>query len=202
MSIEVLSGGGGSPNLQTKYAYPSKAAQAIEADDGYDGLARVLMSGDNNLVAANIKKGVSIFNVTGTALTLWTQLFDDDDGVKTQASVTMYGTVSEMNAVYIRITERVTQNGVTNAVWTFYSDAFTTGAFPGTLGGTRTLHGTLYQAVNGVIVGSNWTGASIKLQVNGTGDGIIISELTTVLGTSLAFNAGDGAKHNVYITGR
>ena len=201
MSVEVM-GGGGSANLQSKSILPSLLPYTQTPDPGYDGLSSVEVLKPSTLIASNIKKGVSIFNVTGTALTLWTQLFDDDDGVKTQASVTMYGTVSEMNAEYIRITERVTQNGVTNAVWTFYSDAFTTGAFPGTLGGTRTLHGTLYQAVNGVIVGSNWTGASIKLQVNGTGDGIIISELTTVLGTSLAFNAGDGAKHNVYITGR
>lgn len=65
MSVEVM-GGGGSANLQVKYATPSATAQNIKPDSGYDGLERVLVSGDSDLVASNIKKGVSIFNVTGT----------------------------------------------------------------------------------------------------------------------------------------
>lgn len=65
MSVEVMSGGG-SANLQVKYATPSAAAQNIEPDSGYDGLERVLVNGDSDLAASNIKKGVSIFNVTGT----------------------------------------------------------------------------------------------------------------------------------------
>lgn len=65
MSAEVMSGGG-SANLQVKYATPSASAQNIEPDSGYDGLERVLVNGDSDLVASNIKKGVSIFNVTGT----------------------------------------------------------------------------------------------------------------------------------------
>lgn len=65
MSVEVM-GCGGSANLQVKYATPSAAAQNIEPDSGYDGLERVLVNGDSDLAASNIKKGVSIFNVTGT----------------------------------------------------------------------------------------------------------------------------------------
>lgn len=65
MSVEVM-GGGGSANLQVKYATPSATAQNIKPDSGYDGLERVLVSGDSDLAASNIKKGVSIFNVTGT----------------------------------------------------------------------------------------------------------------------------------------
>ncbi len=65
MSVEVM-GGGGSANLQVKYATPSAAAQNIKPDSGYDGLESVLVSGDSDLAASNIKKGVSIFNVTGT----------------------------------------------------------------------------------------------------------------------------------------
>lgn len=57
---------GVSVNLQDKEATPSAAAQNIEADDGFDGLRRVVVAGDENLKAENIAEGVSIFGVTGT----------------------------------------------------------------------------------------------------------------------------------------
>ena len=135
MSVEVMSGGGASPKLQTKTATPSTSSQSVTPDDGYDGLSEVTVnampsgslnsptvsssglvtasvgtsgyissgtnstlqlstqsaktvtpgkssqtavssgkyttgavtvSGDSNLVAANIKSGVSIFGVSGT----------------------------------------------------------------------------------------------------------------------------------------
>lgn len=51
--------------LQNKTVIPSASMQIIEPDSGYTGLSYVTVEGDNNLVAKNIKSGVSIFGVTG-----------------------------------------------------------------------------------------------------------------------------------------
>lgn len=198
MSIEVLSAGGGSPNLQTKYAYPSKAAQAIEPDSGFDGLERVLMNGDNNLVAANIKKGVSIFNVEGTANVLWSQSLNDNSGVKTQASVTMYGTLKEMTVKYFIISEYSIVDGKKTYNWHFYSDSLTAGEIPGR---SRTLHGSLYQTLNGLLMDSNWVGAKMTFAPTSAGDGFTISVITTSINTQIAFKAGDNDGHEVVIMG-
>lgn len=59
------------PNLQIKSATPTTSSQNITADEGYNGLSSVSISAvdssiDSNIVASNIKNGVSILGVTGT----------------------------------------------------------------------------------------------------------------------------------------
>lgn len=51
---------------QTKTVTPTAAVQTVKPDTNYNGLTTVTVNGDANLIPANIKEGVSIFNVQGT----------------------------------------------------------------------------------------------------------------------------------------
>lgn len=52
--------------LQDKTVTPTTSNQLITADSGYGGLGAVTIVGDANLIASNIKAGVSIFGIVGT----------------------------------------------------------------------------------------------------------------------------------------
>lgn len=57
---------GSSGNYQKKTVTPTDAGFTVTADNGYDALKQVVVEGDSDLRADNIKKNVSIFGVTGT----------------------------------------------------------------------------------------------------------------------------------------
>lgn len=52
--------------LQTKSVTPRAEGWELTPSNGYTGFSKVTISGDADLVAANIKKNVNIFGVTGT----------------------------------------------------------------------------------------------------------------------------------------
>lgn len=64
--IKITASGTIKPTLQEKTVAPTMSLQSITPDNGYYGLSKVTVEGDDNLVADNIKSGVSIFGVNGT----------------------------------------------------------------------------------------------------------------------------------------
>ena len=63
-------GGGGAPApiLQEKTVTPTAAGLSVDPDEGFDGLSKVNVNGDVNLLPENVKKDVTIFGVEGTLL--------------------------------------------------------------------------------------------------------------------------------------
>ena len=51
--------------LQEKTVTPTKEGLSVVPDSGFDGMSKVTVNGDINLVPENIKEGVSIFGVEG-----------------------------------------------------------------------------------------------------------------------------------------
>lgn len=52
-------------NLQSKEIISTAENQIVKADIGFDGLSQVEIKGDINLIPENIKKGITIFGITG-----------------------------------------------------------------------------------------------------------------------------------------
>lgn len=51
--------------LQEKTVTPTKEGLSVVPDSGFDGMSKVTVNGDINLVSENIKEGVSVFGVEG-----------------------------------------------------------------------------------------------------------------------------------------
>ena len=73
---------------------PSKESQTVVPDSDHSGFSKVVVNGDDNLVASNIRKGVTIFGITGTNE-------GGEDSPMVMGDVVFYGTTVELSDVAI-----------------------------------------------------------------------------------------------------
>lgn len=74
--LTITGGGGGT--YQSKTVTPTAAGQTVTPSAGYDALSSVIINGDSDLTATNIKSGINIFGVAGS--------FDGSGGSATPAA--------------------------------------------------------------------------------------------------------------------
>ena len=65
LSVQVFRAGS-SPSLQTRTVTPSASTSTYSPSSGYDGFSSFTVSGDSNFIASNIRKGTTIWRITGT----------------------------------------------------------------------------------------------------------------------------------------
>ena len=73
---------------------PSKKTKTLVPDSDHSGFSKVTIKGDDNLVASNIRKGVTIFGVTGTNE-------GDENSPIVMGDVEYFGPVIELDDVAI-----------------------------------------------------------------------------------------------------
>ena len=95
LSIQVF-GAGGSPQLQSKSITPSTSTQHVYPSSRFDGLSQVTVNGDSNLISSNIRKGKSIFGISG--------VFPNYSSQKTQLKI---ATTKTSNSLYFKIPNTV-----------------------------------------------------------------------------------------------
>lgn len=67
MAKGIVKGGLNDLNIyQEKTVTPTASNQEVTPDSGYEALSSVTINGDANLIAENIKSGITIFGIIGT----------------------------------------------------------------------------------------------------------------------------------------
>ena len=179
MSAEVMSGGGGSPKLQTKTVSPSISSQNVIPDSGYDGLSRVVVNAmptgslngisvnSNGLITSSVGTSGYLSSGTSKTLQLSTQgsaTIVPGTSTKTAVSSGKYttGTIQvqgDSNLIPGNIVSGVSIFGVTGTKQDFYYCIFQPG---NTLfGNTQTIYW------NNVYIPTNFQMQSISIKPNG-----------------------------------
>lgn len=165
LSIEGGGGTGGTGNLQEKAVTPSTQDQIVLPDEGYDGLSKVIVTGDSDLVPSNIKNGVNLFGVQG-------QYLPDLTGVGTTVTVEAMTALNKGQRLYCVPNDKFSQNNIgyshMSNVPTQLSDDLVVGLKAQTISSTTesvslmfwNTENNTYESV--VIPISGWAGSSSK----------------------------------------